>query len=88
MLEVFGVAAGMLIFYAPATLWSGGLWSVAVILVLGLLAAVLTHRYRVTGAGPRWRRTGSVAFALLLVYAGWVLVIGVIFLFSALGHWS
>jgi len=59
VLEVVGVAAGMLIFYAPATLWSGGLWSVAVILVLGLLAAMLTHRYRVTGASPRWRRTGS-----------------------------
>jgi hypothetical protein len=73
LLEIVGVAAGMLIFYAPATLWSGGMWSVAAILVLGLLAAALTHRYRVTGAGPAWRRAGPVVFVLLLVYTSWTL---------------
>jgi hypothetical protein len=81
-LEVVGVAAGMLVFYAPALLWSGGLWSVAAIFVVGLVTAVLTHRYRVTGVGPRWQRAGRVVFALLLAYTGWTLIIGLMFLVS------
>jgi hypothetical protein len=82
VLEIVGVAAGMLIFYAPALLWSGGLWSIPAIFVVGLVAAVLTHRYRVTGVSPRWQRAGRVVFALLLAYTGWTLIIGLVFLVS------
>jgi hypothetical protein len=82
VLEIVGVAAGMLIFYAPALLWSGGLWSIPAIFVIGLVAAVLTHRYRVTGVSPRWQRAGRVVFALLLAYTGWTLIIGLVFLVS------
>jgi hypothetical protein len=82
VLEIVGVAAGMLIFYAPALLWSGGLWSIPAIFVVGLVAAVLTHRYRVTGVSSRWQRAGRVVFALLLAYTGWTLIIGLVFLVS------
>jgi hypothetical protein len=80
VLEIAGIAVGLLIFYAPASMWTGGLWSVGAILVAGLGAAVLTHRYRLTGSNAALQRTGRVAFGLLLVYSVWVFVVGVAFL--------
>jgi hypothetical protein len=57
----------MLIFYAPAAMWTGGLWTAAVILAAGLGAAVLTHRYWVTGTRPALqRRAGAVRAAARL----------------------
>jgi hypothetical protein len=41
---------------------------------------VLTHRYRLTETGGALQRTGWVVFVLLLLYSGWVLIIGVAFL--------
>jgi hypothetical protein len=57
--------------------------SVGVILATGLVAAVLTHRYRVTGTTVALQRIARVVFVLLLLYSGLVLVIGVTFLFYA-----
>jgi hypothetical protein len=57
--------------------------SVGAILATGLVAAVLTHGYRVTGTNVVLQRTARVVFVLLLLYSGWVLVIGVTFLAHA-----
>jgi hypothetical protein len=48
LLEIAGAAVGLLIFYSPASLWTGGWVTVGAILATGLGAAVLTHRYRLT----------------------------------------
>jgi hypothetical protein len=71
---------GLLIFYAPAAMWTGGWVTVGAILATGLVAAVLTHRYRLTETGGALQRTDWVVFGLLLIYSAWVLVIGVTFL--------
>jgi hypothetical protein len=64
LLEIAGAAVGSLIFYAPASLWTGGLWSVGAILVAGLGAAVLTQRYRLTETGGALHhRVGGVRAA-------------------------
>lgn len=78
--ELGGVAVAMLAFYGPAALWAGGWWSIAAILLAGLVIGVLAHRYRVTEIYHAPRLVGRVVFALLLMYAGWVLVVGVAFL--------
>jgi hypothetical protein len=83
LLEIAGIAVGLLLFYAPAAMWTGGWVTVGVILATGLGAAVLTHRYRATGAKPALAQTARVVFVLLLLYSGWVLIIGVTFLFYA-----
>jgi hypothetical protein len=46
----------------------------------GWVPRVLTHRYRLTETGGALQRTGWVVFVLLLLYSGWVLIIGVAFL--------
>ena len=62
---------------------TGGWVSVGAILAPGIVAAVLTHRYRVTATLVTLARTARVVFVLLLLCSGWVLVIGVTFLFYA-----
>jgi hypothetical protein len=74
---------GLLLFYAPAAMWTGGWVTVGAILATGLGAAVLTHRYRLTETGGALQRTGRVLFVLLLIYSAGVLVVGVTFLFYA-----
>jgi hypothetical protein len=84
LLEIAGIAVGLLLFYAPAAMWTGGWVTVGAILATGLGAAVLTHRYRLTKTGGALQRTGWVVFVLLLlIYSAWVLVVGVTFLFYA-----
>jgi hypothetical protein len=51
LLEIAGIAVGLLLFYAPAAMWTGGWVTVGAILATGLGAAVLTHRYRLTETG-------------------------------------
>jgi len=53
LLEIAGIAVGLLLFYAPAAMWTGGWVTVGVILATGLGAAVLTHRYRLTEPAVR-----------------------------------
>ena len=53
VLEIAGIAVGLLLFYAPAAMWTGGWVTVGVILATGLGAAVLTHRYRLTEPAVR-----------------------------------
>jgi hypothetical protein len=75
VLELGGVEVAMLLFYAPATVWTTGRAAVGAILATGFGAAALTHCYRAAGTKAALQRTGRVVFVLLLSY-GWVFVVG------------
>jgi hypothetical protein len=79
LLEIAGIAVGLLLFYAPAAMWTGGWVTVGAILVAGLGAAV-THRYRLTETGGALQRTGWVVFVLLLISSARCSSSGVTFL--------
>jgi hypothetical protein len=83
LLEIAGAAVGLLLFYAPAAMWTCGVGVRRGDPGDGAWCRVVTHRYRLTETGGALQRTGWVAFVLLLIYSAWVLVVGVTFLFYA-----
>lgn len=77
--EVVGVIAMLLAFWAPVWCWQAWYISVPAVLVIGLAAAVFTHRYRLVGVrGSRVLR--PIATALVLIVGCWTLVLGMIVL--------
>ncbi|BBY26987.1 hypothetical protein GCM10023114_52590 [Mycolicibacterium sediminis] len=82
-LEVIGVSASLLAFWAPATCWSW--WGFAPgVLVVGVLVAILTHRHPLPDRGPRWRRVGTICSIVVLVYGGWTLIVGILILVGSI----
>jgi hypothetical protein len=89
--ESLGLAAGMVIFWAPATCWSAWYFSVPAVLITGVVLAVVTHRYRPPErtappvGNSRWRRVGVVCLVVLLTCGVWTIVLGVFALGVAAG---
>jgi NADPH:quinone reductase-like Zn-dependent oxidoreductase len=48
----------------------------AIIVVVGVAAAVVTHRYHFTHR--RWRRAGQIGAALVLCVGCWTLILGIV----------
>lgn len=77
--EVVGVVAVLLAFWAPVWCWQTWYISVPAVLVIGLAAAVFTHRYQLVGLrGSRSLR--PIATALVLIVGCWTLVLGMVML--------
>jgi ABC-type nickel/cobalt efflux system permease component RcnA len=81
-LELLGVIAALLIFWAPMSCWTAWYVAVPAVVVVGVAAAAVTRRYRRAAAGRRWRRAGHVIAALVLVVGCWTLILGLIDLAS------
>lgn len=77
LLEVLGVIAAMLILWAPLACWTVWYLAVPAVLVVGLAAAVVTHRYRLA-TGTLCRRAGQVGVALVLIAGVWTLIVGIV----------
>ncbi|WP_431236054.1 hypothetical protein ACQ856_30205 (plasmid) [Mycolicibacterium psychrotolerans] len=77
-LEVLGVIAALLIFWAPMSCWTAWYVTVPAVVVVGVAAAAVTHRYRRAATSRRWRRAGHVIAALVLIVGCWTLILGLI----------
>jgi hypothetical protein len=84
LLEYGGVTLALLVFYAPASLWAAGLLSVAPVVAAGLVVAALTHRYRLRSKSHAGHATARIALGVLMAYSAWVLLIGVVLIFTFL----
>ena len=77
--ELLGVTGALLAFWAPVWCWASWYVSVPAVVVVGISAAILTHRYRLTSTRVRCGRIlRPAATALVLIVGTWTLVLGMI----------
>lgn len=81
------VTIALLFWWTPVVWWVAWKITLPVVLVAGIVAAAVMHRYRPPLAGPRRvHRLGRVCRLSLLIYGGWMVGVGVILLASLVGR--